>query len=111
MEIEKKLYSEIKNYCAINNLKIGDFINKLLRKAFNIEKYGNKPPFLNEKINNDIIKEKTTDVITPIFEPKIENPQTNVDNGVEKVKIIENNHFHKKIDDNEKKSHKRRKLN
>jgi hypothetical protein len=45
MEIENKLYNEIKDYCKLNDLKIGDFINGLLRKAFNIEKYGEKPPF------------------------------------------------------------------
>lgn len=45
MEIEKKLYSEIKEYCKLNQLKIGDFINDLLKKAFNIEKFGEAPPF------------------------------------------------------------------
>lgn len=50
MNIDKKLYSEIKDYCRLNNLKISDYINNLLRKAFIIEKYGEKPIiFLNKE--------------------------------------------------------------
>lgn len=44
--IDKTLYQEIKEYCKLNNLKVKDFINTLLRKAFTIEKYGEKPPFM-----------------------------------------------------------------
>lgn len=43
MLIDKKLHLEIKEYCKLNNLKMGEFINELLRKAFNIEKYGISP--------------------------------------------------------------------
>lgn len=43
VEIDKKLYQEIKDYCKLNNLVIKDFVNKLLRKSFTIEKYGDKP--------------------------------------------------------------------
>ena len=43
VEIEKKLYSDIKEYCKINGLVIKDFINSLLKKAFTIEKYGETP--------------------------------------------------------------------
>jgi hypothetical protein len=52
VEIDKRLYQEIKDYCKLNNLIIKDFINKLLKKAFTIEKYGDKPfadaPFITE---------------------------------------------------------------
>ena len=43
VEIDKKLYQEIKDYCKLNNLVIKDFVSKLLRKAFTIEKYGDRP--------------------------------------------------------------------
>ena len=43
VEIDTKLYNDIKLYCKVNNLKIKDFINKLLKRAFTIEKYGEKP--------------------------------------------------------------------
>lgn len=43
VEIDKKLYQDIKDYCKVNNLVIKEFVNKLLRKSFMIEKYGEKP--------------------------------------------------------------------
>lgn len=43
VEIEQKLYNDIKNYCKLNGLVIKDFINKLLKKAFTVEKYGETP--------------------------------------------------------------------
>lgn len=56
VEIEKKLYSDIKEYCKINGLVIKDFINSLLKKAFTIEKYGETPfgeVSLKPKIQNN----------------------------------------------------------
>ena len=43
VEIDKKLYNDIKDYCKLNDLVIKDFINKLLKSAFTIEKYGATP--------------------------------------------------------------------
>lgn len=43
MDIDKKLNNEIALYCKENGLNKKEFINKLLKKAFNIEKYGEKP--------------------------------------------------------------------
>lgn len=43
MDIDKKLNNEITLYCKENGLNKKEFINKLLKKAFNIEKYGEKP--------------------------------------------------------------------
>lgn len=50
VEIDRKLYNDIKLYCKTNDLVIKDFINKLLRKAFTIEKYGERP-FVESKPN------------------------------------------------------------
>ena len=63
VEIDKRLYQEIKDYCKLNNLVIKDFVSKLLRKAFTIEKYGDRPfAETNITIGNDEIK-KLTDSI------------------------------------------------
>lgn len=43
MELDKKLHDDIKAYCKLNGLKMNDYINKLLRQAFNIDKYGISP--------------------------------------------------------------------
>lgn len=43
MEIDKNLYKEIKEYCDLNGLKTRDYIHRLLKKAFNEDKYGNRP--------------------------------------------------------------------
>ena len=43
MEIDKKLYTEINEYCKLNNLKTRDFIHKNLKEGFMKEKYGESP--------------------------------------------------------------------
>ena len=43
MDTDKKLNNEITLYCKENGLNKKEFVNKLLKKAFNIEKYGEKP--------------------------------------------------------------------
>ena len=58
VNIDNELYNEIKDYCRINNLKIGAYINQLLKKAFMIDKYG-ETPFKKENKNEK--KEKTED--------------------------------------------------
>lgn len=49
MEIDKKLYNEIKDYCVLNNLKPRDYIHGLLKKAFMEDKYGKMPPIFTPK--------------------------------------------------------------
>lgn len=43
MEVDKKLYEEIKEYCTLNGLKPKEYINDLLKKAFMKDKYGIAP--------------------------------------------------------------------
>ena len=63
VEIDKRLYQEIKDYCKLNNLVIKDFVNKLLKKAFIIEKYGDRPFSENNiTIGNDAIQKLTDSV-------------------------------------------------
>ena len=43
IELDKKLHKDIKEYCQLNGLVMKDFVNKLLKKAFMVEKYGERP--------------------------------------------------------------------
>ena len=45
VNVDDKLYEDIKRYCKLNGLKIGNFINGILEKSFLVEKYGSMPPF------------------------------------------------------------------
>jgi hypothetical protein len=45
VNVDDKLYEDIKQYCKLNGLKIGNFINEILEKSFLVEKYGSMPPF------------------------------------------------------------------
>lgn len=94
MEIDKKLYGDIKEYCKLNNLKVNAFINNLLRRAFNIEKYGEAPFF--PLIENSISSISDGKVV----EKKIEIEENSVDittnkivgeEGVNLVKIKKSN--------------------
>lgn len=95
MEIEKKLNKEITDYCKANNLQKGDFINRLLKKAFLLEKYGEKPFQKNEAIDdikNEYKTEKDKDKITeekPIQELKIETEEPKIENIIEKKCIFD----------------------
>ena len=77
VEIDKKLYQEIKDYCKLNNLVIKDFVNKLLRKALTVEKYGDKPFSYengtivdNKKKQNGMIPEVTPEAIWAPYVPE-----------------------------------------
>ena len=43
MQLDNKLYNEIKEYCELNGLKTRDFIHRILKDAFLREKYGDTP--------------------------------------------------------------------
>lgn len=49
VNIEDKLYQDIKEYCKLNKLTISMFVNDLLKKTFMIEKYDDAPPFFKKK--------------------------------------------------------------
>jgi hypothetical protein len=52
IEISDDLYSDILEYCKLNGLKIGSFINDLLTKQFAIEQYGDTP-FANYEVSTN----------------------------------------------------------
>ena len=74
VEIDKRLYQEIKDYCKLNNLVIKDFINKLLRKSFTIEKYGDKP-FAENKPETGVVycPYVIDDTLQVVLDPKFIN--------------------------------------
>lgn len=43
MEVDKKLYEDIKEYCKLNGLKPSEYINATLKRAFMKDKYGDAP--------------------------------------------------------------------
>ena len=48
--LNKKLLKDISEYCKLNDLVLEDYINKLLRDAFTIDKYGSIPQITKEKV-------------------------------------------------------------
>ena len=74
MQIDKHLYDEINEYCKLNELKTRDFIHKILREAFNKEKFGETPFAFNKKTEN-IVKE--TEPTIEIKEEKNDIPKNN----------------------------------
>ena len=64
MEIDKKLYGDIKEYCKLNGLKTAEYVNSLLKSAFMLDKYGVSPfskertviehDAFNEAVNNEV---------------------------------------------------------
>lgn len=53
--IQSKLLEEIEQYCKANNIEdIEKFVNKMLRNGFNIEKYGEKPPWFDSKPKEEV---------------------------------------------------------
>lgn len=74
MQIDKHLYDEINEYCKLNGLKTRDFIHKILREAFNKEKFGESPFAFNKKTEN-IVKE--TEPTIEIKEKKDDIPKNN----------------------------------
>lgn len=70
MQIDKKLYEKINDYCKINDLKTRDFIHNLLREAFMKEKYGTSPfDMLNKKENI----EKENVITAPLSKDETKN--------------------------------------
>lgn len=78
MQIDKTLYNEINDYCKENGLKTRVFIHKILQEAFLIEKYGDKPFFMQEK-------NIETEQLSEIKENKITE---NKDENLERLDVV-----------------------
>jgi len=88
MEISKELNTEIWDYCRINNItNIDEFINKLVKQGFTIEKFG-ATPTVKEKIVERIVEVPVEKIVERI----VEVPITMVDSEMSealKLKIAE----------------------
>lgn len=52
MEINKKLAQDISLYCKLNKLDEDVYLNELIRTAFMVDKYGDRPPILGSNKQN-----------------------------------------------------------
>jgi hypothetical protein len=71
IELDKKLHKDIKEYCQLNGLIMKDFVNKLLKKAFMVEKYGDKP-FAEPKMSN--LEKEAIEKIKDMVEGQVDLP-------------------------------------
>lgn len=88
MELDKQLYTEIKEYCKLNGLKPRDFVHEILKKAFMEEKYGKTPAVIKKSETfqpktgietiqvSEEVPEKEEIVSTPETTEKIETTET-----------------------------------
>ena len=60
--IDKELYGDIEDYCAINELDVAKIFNKALKKGFDIEKFGLTPTSA-KKLNKPVEVIKTVEKI------------------------------------------------
>lgn len=87
ISISERLYNDIKEYCKLNELKLNVFVEELIQKSFNVEKFGDTPFAKQEKpesppkkepvIVNEYVKEletirkeKAEPVIEQVKEPE-----------------------------------------
>lgn len=108
MNFDNKLLSDIESYCKLNGLDSDKFVNDLLKKAFMVEKYGEKPSFMMKKVEEkdkktgeDIVWYQPTEEKQP-EEPKVEEAP------VEPVKEETDEPEFKLVEKKEKKSKKRK---
>jgi hypothetical protein len=86
MEIPKKLKDEIWDYCRSNDISsVDEFIQKMVKQGFNIEKYGTSP-FGNSTVEPEIIEKEVIKEVEKIVEKRVEVP---VEKIVEKEVIKE----------------------
>ena len=79
VEISDKTYEDLKEFCSLNNLKIGQFTDKLIRDGLMIEMYGDVP-FTNYR--------KPAQEITTI-EVKTECPKIDEETKLEALEELE----------------------
>ena len=79
VEISDKTYEDLKEFCSLNNLKIGQFADKLIRDGLMIEMYGDVP-FTNYR--------KPAQEITTI-EVKTECPKIDEETKLEALEELE----------------------
>lgn len=73
VKLDEKLINDIKEYCILNNIEdITKFVNKLLKKSFMEEKYGNKPEIFTKE---EFPKKEEVDVAKEMNKLLQESPE------------------------------------
>lgn len=95
MEIPKELNNEIWDYCRVNNVTgIDDFIVKLIKQGFTVEKFGATPQpreKIVEKIVEKIIEVPVEKIVEKIVEVPVTIENEEVNNSLrDKILEVEN---------------------
>lgn len=81
ISINDKLYSEIKEYCDLNKIKVSSFCEEMLKKDLNEAKYGDIPfgrigsEQINERKNEQINEPNESSSSNNAVEPVEKEPQ------------------------------------
>lgn len=82
IDINDKIFNDIKKYCEINDLDYNVLINKLLKQSFTILKYGEKPlGCININLNKDNDNLMHTNKIDPNTKDKQDKIEDNIINS------------------------------
>jgi hypothetical protein len=88
MELPKKIKDELYDYCRLNDiLNIEEFIIKMLKQGFTVEKFGSSPN-TKEKVIEKIVEVEKIIEVEKIVEVKIEVP---IEKIIEKEVYITDN--------------------
>lgn len=71
VEISDKTYEDLKEFCNLNDLKIGQFADKLIREGLMIEMYGDVPFTNYKRLTQDQVEAVKTAMVNL---KKLENP-------------------------------------
>lgn len=83
--IEKKLLKDITLYCETNGLDTKRYLNKLLKNAFMVDKYGEKPAiFATEEPQKPKVTRKRKSQVSEI----VETPAQTTEPPTKKVEVI-----------------------
>ena len=91
VEINDRLYKDIKGYCELNNIDIAEFINKVLKSGYMLEKYGDRPGIQGKPIEVEETKEMDIPIETE-SKPKLQvkwNIDFEHDEGLKQAREIE----------------------
>ena len=117
MKIDNKLYQDIKEFCELNEMETDNFINKILKEAFLIEKYGDSPFSRKNTLNdeNDISKNEITNIPITVTSVTITD-KSEKEEVIKEKEIHENytikqeNEIKENLNENIKKPKKKRNL-
>ena len=99
INLPKQLMDDILDYCRLNNIpNIDDFIIKMVRQGFTVEKYGATPVTKTvEKIVEKIVEVPVEKIVEKIVEVPVEMEDDELKNSYEKL-LFENGELRSKID-------------